>query len=77
MPRRSFSNAISYQSAKDLGKAVKTKPDSYACSLLSFGVPLGREEGKAGRHSCFEDTEEETNGNGARVIVDSCHAAED
>ena len=77
MQRRASSNTVGYQPAKYLGKAVEAEPDSYACSLLSFGVPLGREEGEAGCHRSFEDTEEKPDGNGAGVVLHSCHAAED
>ena len=76
MQRCAFGNTISDQPAKDLAKAIKAEPDPYSCSLLFCGVPLGREEGKAGCHGSFEDAEKEADGDGPCEVLHSCHAAE-
>jgi len=70
----SHSNAVSNAAAEDLRKAVETKPDGCAGTLLFLGVPLRGEEGETGGYGCFEDAEEEADGYCSGVVFYGCEA---
>jgi len=51
-----------------LREAIEGEPDVDAETLLTFGVPLGGEEGKTGRDSRLEDSKEESYSNGSGEV---------
>ena len=72
-----FGDAVGQEATEDLRPAVEGEPDADAGPLLGFRVPLRGEEGEARRDGCFEDAQEEADGQGALEVAGCRHAAED
>lgn len=60
-----------------LSEAIETKPYSGAETLFPLRVPLACEEGESRCDCCFEDAEEEADGDGAGVVFYGGEAGED
>ncbi len=52
-------DAIGDQATENLSKAVEAKPDTSACPLLLYCIPLRGEKRKTRCDSSLEDTEKE------------------
>jgi hypothetical protein len=74
---RSYRDTVRHQAAEDLGESVEGEPDACARSLLFLGVPLGCEEGEAGRDGCFENAQEESDGHSSAIAVHGSEARQD
>ena len=66
---RAHRDAIRDEATKNLTPAIETEPKPGARALLLLRVPLGCEEGEAGRDGRLEDAEEEADRNRAAVVV--------